>query len=99
MSALGTNCDDNPYKLSDEISRLLTQSCSFVISLALAAFFQSLFSLIQVGGNEVLGLFIYAVLALVLFVTLAAVIVVWFRPFLCKHIDKLATKKPTIENK
>ena len=91
-SAEDAKCDVEVFKLSEELTKVLVNACGFIIALAVNAFFQNVFSYITVGGAT-LGLFINMVISILLFMTLAAVVVVWFRPFLCKKIDKL-TKKP-----
>ena len=90
---IGENCDLDTFKLSEELTKILVSACGFIIALSVNAFFQNVFSYITVGGAT-LGLFINMVISIILFLTLAAVVVVWFRPFLCKHVDKLATRHP-----
>lgn len=95
MSKLGQNCYDETFKLSEEITKILTSACGFIIALSVNAFFQNIFSYIKVGG-ETLGLFLNAIISIILFLVLASVICIWLRPFLCSHVDCLASRTPKI---
>jgi len=95
MSTIGQNCDDETFKLSEEITKILTSACGFIIALAVNAFFQNIFSYITVGG-ETLGLFINAVISILLFVLLSALIVIHMKPWMCRVIDPIARRNPQV---
>lgn len=95
MATKDSNCDDETYKLSDEITKLFLTAFAYVVGISASSFFINIFSYITVGGQTV-ALLINMLVSIVLFVTLGAVVVIWLRPFLCKHIDKLAKKKPQV---
>lgn len=95
MSKLGENCYDDNFKLSEEVTKILTNACGFIIALSVNAFFQNIFSYITVGGGTV-GLLLNAIISIILFLILACVICIWLKPFLCANVDSLASRHPKL---